>query len=105
MQGFNPEVNDSLEINIINPNATLRVKLEDNNDIKEKQNPNGIFSDTNVIKPPTLDINPVPKNNLIPNQFSDLNKVNMIQPPNYNDNRIKDNLNEQIKIKKKKRNY
>jgi hypothetical protein len=29
----------------------------------------------------------------------------MIQPPNYNDNRIKDNLNEQIKIKKKKRNY
>ena len=102
MQGFNPEVNDSLEINIINPNATLRVKLEDNDDIKEKQNPNGIFSDTNVIKPPTLDINPVPKNNLIPNQFSDLNKVDMIQPPNYNDNRIKDNLNEQIKIKKKK---
>ena len=102
MQGFNPEVNDSLEINIINPNATLRVKLEDNNDIKEKQNPNGIFGETNVIKPPTLDINPVPKNNLIPNQFSDLNKVNMIQPPNYNDNRIKDNLNEQIKVKKKK---
>ena len=102
MQGFNPEVNDSLEINIINPNATLRVKLEDNDDIKEKQNPNGIFSDTNVIKPPTLDINPVPKNNLIPNQFSDLNKVDMIQPPNYNDNRIKDNLNEQIKVKKKK---
>ena len=102
MQGFNPEVNDSLEINIINPNATLRVKLEDNNDIKEKQNPNGIFGETNVIEPPTLDINPVPRNNLIPNQFSDLNKVNMIQPPNYNDNRIKDNLNEQIKIKKKK---
>jgi len=94
MQGLNPEINDDPyklpEINISNPYPTLTVKPEDINDNKEKQNPNGIFQESNPIKPPTVGL----EDNLPQNQVS---------KPIFNDDRVKDNLNNKIKGNEKKK--